>query len=168
MDEAEKRMTEAADVYTERYGIRILSRLGAGKDGVVWASDQESAIKFLKSEELYQREAAVYGRLAKFQVTRLVGHFVSQLIRLDTSLRAIEMTIVSPPFVLDFAGAYLDGTGPVFPDDVMAGWREDKMEQFGRNFSAAMRVVAALRRYGVAMMDVHPGNIRFGNEDQAQ
>jgi hypothetical protein len=42
----------------------------------------------------------------------------------------VEMEIVQPPFVLDFAGAYLDRR-PDFPEDVYAEWQAEKAEQFG-------------------------------------
>ena len=75
------------------------------------------------------------------------------------------MTIVKPPFLLDFASAYLDGTAPVFPDHVMQEWLADKQEQFGDNWPQAASVLAGLRRYGIQMTDIHPGNIGFARTD---
>jgi hypothetical protein len=42
------------------------------------------------------------------------------MIRSDDDVRAIEMTIVTRPFILDFAGAKLPHGIPDFGDDIMA------------------------------------------------
>lgn len=43
------------------------------------------------------------------------------------------MEIVAPPFVLDFAGAYLDAPSD-YPDEVMAAWSDEKQEQYGNDW----------------------------------
>jgi len=83
---------------------------------------------------------------------------------MDEALLAVEMTIVQPPFVLDFASAYLDEAAPEFPEDVMEEWLASKKEEFGSNWARAAGVLAALRRLGIHMTDVHPGNIKFGDD----
>jgi hypothetical protein len=40
----------------------------------------------------------------------------------------IEMTIVSRPFVLDFAGAYLDSP-PEFSAEIWSEWEAEKRDQ---------------------------------------
>ena len=60
----------------------------------------------------------------------VAGFAVPQLSHHDDRLWVVEMGIVSPPFVLDFAGAYLDRR-PDYPDDVMEEWQAEKLEQFG-------------------------------------
>ena len=52
------------------------------------------------------------------------GLRVPRLLQFDDDLWVIEMTIVSRPFVLDFAGAYLD-MPPDFSDEVMADWHAE-------------------------------------------
>ncbi len=76
---------------------------------------------------------------------------------------AIEMTIVSKPYLLDFADAYLDAP-PDFPDEVLEQWHEDKREQFGDDrWERVQMALAALRgQYGIHLFDVNPGNITFG------
>jgi hypothetical protein len=44
------------------------------------------------------------------------------------------MTIVRPPFLLDFASAYLD-KAPDCPPEVIEEWRAEKAEQFGANWA---------------------------------
>jgi len=41
-------------------------------------------------------------------VTHFQGFAVPRLLRFDPSLHVIEMTIVQPPFLLDFAAARVD------------------------------------------------------------
>jgi len=75
------------------------------------------------------------------------------------------MGIVSPPFVLDFAGAYLDAR-PNYPDEVMLEWRAEKREQFGTHrWSVVQSIMASLARYGIYLADVKPGNITFVDHD---
>lgn len=113
----------------------------------------------------FRREAAAYARLAERGVLDVRGHQVPQVERVDVELLAIEMTIVQPPFVLDFASAYLDRAVEEFPEDVMDEWMTRKREDFGSNWPRAVSVLIALRHIGIHMTDVHPGNIRFGDDD---
>jgi hypothetical protein len=52
---------------------------------------------------------------------------VPQLLSIDEEFRAIEMTIVRSPFLLDFADARLDEAAD-FSEDVLRQWEEDKGE----------------------------------------
>ncbi len=54
------------------------------------------------------KRSTPYLRLRELQVESIRGHAVPQLLHFDDEFLAIEMTIVSPPFCLDFGGAYLD------------------------------------------------------------
>ena len=70
------------------------------------------------------------------------------------------MGIVSPPFVLDFAGAYLD-QAPDFPDEIMEDWRAEKKEQFGDRWGVVQDIMREFRKLGIYLADVKPGNIMF-------
>ena len=73
----------------------------------------------------------------------------------------IEMTIVTPPFLLDFAGAYLDWP-PDFSPEVMDQWHHDKAEQFGKRWKEVQNILAMLTEQSdIYMLDVNPGNIMF-------
>jgi hypothetical protein len=72
------------------------------------------------------------------------------------------MTMVQQPFVLDFAGAYLD-QAPTFSDEVMADWRAEKQDQFGARWRDVQGILAVLEGYGIYMIDVNLGNISFGD-----
>ena len=79
----------------------------------------KTALKIHRAAEPYFRERAVYERLRDAGVSEVLGFNVPQLIRFDDELRVIEMSIVARPFVLDFAGAWLD-TPPDFPGETWA------------------------------------------------
>ena len=83
-----------------------------------------------------------------------------QFIDADDGLRVIEMSIVTRPFVLDFAGAYLDAP-PDFPDEAWAEWEAGKREQFGDHWPKVQAVLAALEELDIHMVDVSPSNIAF-------
>lgn len=99
-------------------------------------------------------------RLKQAGVTDILGFNVPQLIRADDELRVIEMSIVTRPFVLDFAGAYLDAP-PHFTDETWAQWESEKREQFDARWLKVRAVLAALEEFDVYMVDVSPSNIAF-------
>lgn len=153
---------ERANRYAERYGVEFTEQLGFGYDGIVFATAGKSAIKTLRFKALFERERDVYMRLEMHGVRDVLGFRIPHVRRTDEELFVIEMTIVSPPFVLDFAGAYLDKP-PDYPDDVLEAWLAEKAEQFGERWPEVRRVVASFRKWGVYLADVKPGNIEFGD-----
>jgi hypothetical protein len=82
-------------------------------------------------------------------------------------LQVIEMSIVTPPFVLDFAKASLDR--PVdFTQEALDLWREEKREQFGERWDEVVRIMSWLsRELGVYLHDVNPYNITFARPHTA-
>ena len=86
-----------------------------------------------------------------------------QLVGFDDEHWVVEMSIVSPPFVLDFAGAYLDQKPDYLPE-VMAEWMEEKAEQFGERWQKVQAILWAFSKLGVYLADVKPGNIEFGDD----
>jgi len=100
--------------------------LGFGIQGIIFVAEDNSkagktALKIHRAAEPYFRERAVYERLKDASVSEIFGFNVPQLVRFDDELRVIEMSIVARPFVLDFAGAWLD-TPPDFPGETWAEW----------------------------------------------
>ena len=148
--------------YATTKGISLIDQLGFGVHGVVWATDRESAVKVHAPDTIhYERERDIYLRLFRLGVTALGGFHAPELVDFNNELRVIEIAIVEPPFVLDFAGAYLDEI-PDFSPEVWAEWEAEKREQFGEeNWRRAKAVVAALRQFGIFMSDVTPNNIRI-------
>jgi hypothetical protein len=164
MDPLNEDMLRRSQEYAQRYGLTLDRRLGFGKDGTVWETNRATALKVFQHADPFRREVAAYQRLAERGVLDLNGHRVPQVERVDERLLALEMTIVQPPFVLDFASAYLDQAAPEFPEDVMEEWLARKREEFGSKWAKASGVLAALRQLGIHMTDVHPGNIQFGDD----
>ena len=155
-----------ARLYAGRHQLELAAeRLGSGKDGIVIVARNKAkpgdvAIKVFRFDEAYVREKQIYERLRSLEVTRILGFNVPQLIAFEDDLRIIEMTIVTRPFVLDFAGAYLDSR-PDFPDEIWAGWEAEKREQFEERWSEVQRILDAFEEIGIYLLDVSPGNIGF-------
>jgi hypothetical protein len=149
-----------AEQYAQRHPLKLESRLGFGSQGTVYATDRASAIKVHYRERSYQRERDVYWRLRDCAVFDIRGSTVPRLVNHDDSLWIVEMTIVRPPFVLDFASAYLDRR-PDYSAEVMEDWATEKREQFGDDWPEVELIMAAFERYGIYLADVKPGNILF-------
>ena len=154
-----------AEEYAKRYGLVIGPELGSGLHGIVFSAESQSsvgrsALKVHERKQHYRRERDVYLRLKELGVTAVCGCNVPELLGWDDALWVIEMTVVTRPFVLDFAGAYLD-TAPDYPEEVLADWRAEKQEQFGPHWREVQAVLSFLERHGVFLADVNPGNISF-------
>jgi hypothetical protein len=159
----QQQAADRAELYARRHSLTLSSDLkfGWGYDGVVIGSTAGSAIKALGFELLYHRERDVYLRLAQYGVEEVLGFSVPALLGFDDELWCIEMEVVSPPFVLDFAGAYLDRR-PDYPDEVLEEWQEEKLEQFGaERWDVVQQVMAHFAGMGIYLADVKPGNIMF-------
>jgi hypothetical protein len=127
-----------AETYAEQNGLVLVEELGFGVHGIVLAAESKAetgrvALKMHGQEVAYFRERDVYLRLMKHRVKMLRGCYVPQLRRYDDDLLILDMTVVTRPFVLDFGGAYLDHA-PDFSEEVMADWRDEKIEQFGKQW----------------------------------
>ena len=96
---------ERLELYTQRHKCALKRELGFGYDGIVFSTDCQSALKAFRFAALFQRERDVYQRLHENEVTLVRGFEVPQVIRADEEIWVIKMSIVSSPFVLDFAGA---------------------------------------------------------------
>ncbi len=161
----EEMFMQNAPAYASRHRLKLAERLGFGIHGIIYVAENKfqggkTAVKALRESEPYFRERAAYGRLKAAGVAQILGFNVPQLVRADDELRVIEMSIVTRPFVLDFAGAHLDRPSD-FPKEIWAEWEAEKREQFGAHWPAAQRILAALEEHGIYMLDVSPGNIAF-------
>lgn len=161
----EEILIQNARAYAVQHQLQLAERLGFGIHGIILVAEDNSkagktAIKVHRAVEPYFREKAAYERLRAASVTEILGFHVPQLIRTDDGLRVIEMTIVTRPFVLDFAGAWLDAP-PDFPDETWAEWEAEKREQFDDRWPTVQTILAALEAMDVHMVDVSPSNIAF-------
>jgi hypothetical protein len=159
-------LIERAQIYASRFQLQLAERLGFGVHGIILAAKGnhgKTALKIHREPEPYRREVAVYQRLREAGVGRILEFNVPILIRHDDELLVIEMEAVTRPFVLDFAGAYLDSP-PEFAEDIWAAWEAEKREQFDARWPKVRQVLSALEDLGIYMIDVSPSNIAFEGE----
>lgn len=102
----------------------------------------------------------VYERLRDVGAVSVLSFNVPQLVGVDDGLCVVAMTIVERPFVLDFAGASLDGR-PEFTEEIWKQWEIEKREQFEDRWPEVLRVLDAFEDFGIYLLDVSPGNIGF-------
>jgi len=151
--------------YASQHQLELAERLGFGIHGIIFVAGSKSeggrtAVKVHRELQPYLRELAVYERLKRAGITELLGFNVPQFIRADDGWRVIEMSIVTRPFVLDFAGAYLEAP-PDFPDEIWAEWESGKRDQFEVRWPKVQAILAALEALDIYMVDVSPSNIAF-------
>jgi hypothetical protein len=149
-----------ANEYARQRGSELLDRLGYGQDGIVYSTNQKSAVKAFRYDEQYRREKEVYGRIQKQNISKVGEFAIPRPISYHDKLMVIEMEIVSPPFIVDFAGAYLD-EAPPYPPDVLAEWERRKRQLFGRRWPVVRSALSQLRGDGIHLADINPGNVTF-------
>jgi hypothetical protein len=158
-------LIESARVYALRHQLQLAERLGFGIHGIVYAAENKtnfgkSVLKIHRYDEPFLRELSIYERLRDEGIGEVSGFNIPDLLAADPALRIIEMSLVARPFVLDFAGAYLDKP-PEFSEEIWADWQAEKQEQFGRRWPDVETVLFALKTLGIHMVDVTPSNIAF-------
>lgn len=149
--------------YLDRYGLIRDSELGYGVDGIVYSTPDNTAVKSFRHIGHYQKERDVYLRLRENAIREIEGFTIPRIVRYGDELMVVEMEIVQPPYVLDFAGAYLDERPP-FSDEQWAEWQAEKRELFEDHWPQVLSVMAGFRRYGIYLNDVKYGNIAFDVE----
>lgn len=144
--------------------MRIVGPIGAGKDGSVYKISPKAAVKIHDRRDSFDQELAIYQRLRECNAVEVVGFRIPRLLGFAEDLHAIEMSIVHPPFVVDFASAVLDR--PLdFPDDTVAEWHQRIAENFQEHTADAHRIIDQLgARFGVYLYDLHRHNIKFRGE----
>lgn len=152
--------------YAAATGARIEAFLGLGAQGVVYSTDRETAIKAHGLVAAYLRERDTYLRLMSHGIRDLRGLKIPTLHDFDDELCIIEMARVSPPYLLDFGGAFLD-VAPDFGYDEQTQADEiaERREMFGTDWPEVQAVLRAFESFGIYLIDVNPGNIRFRRED---
>lgn len=153
--------------YCRERGLTLGRQLGFGVHGTVFMAENQTndgvcAVKAFEQEECYLRERDVYVRLGQRRIRRIHGSTVPTMTGFDNERWVIEMTVVSRPYVLDFAGAYLDRE-PEFSDETLAEWRAEKQEQFGVRWNDVQAILAKLASHGIFVVDVNPNNIAWND-----
>jgi len=155
---------DLTSAFHARHARICLDKLGAGagQDGTVWRTVQHTAVKFFDRIDRFERERDVYQLLTQRQILQIAGHNVPELVLFDNDLKAIEMTIVVRPFILDFAGAKLPHEVPDFDADVIEEHHRHLHELFDDRWLDALHVAEMFRlETGYTLLDIHPGNIAF-------
>jgi hypothetical protein len=153
--------------YETRHNCLLIGPVGhgSGQDGFVLRSNRPTAVKFFNRYDRFHRELEVYQTLEARGIHSLAGHHVPELVDADDSLRAIEMSVVERPFVLDFAGAKAPDEVPDFEPHVIEEYVEHIRELFGNRWADALHVAEMFRQAtGFTLLDIHPGNIAFDDE----
>lgn len=108
-----------------------LKSLGWGIGGFVYLSpDQVSAVKVHHGSG-FLTELETYRRLEHLGIRELHGLSIPRLLGYDHDLRVIQMDVVSPPFLLDFAGVLFKP--PDFSEEVLEDWHAGIAQKFGPN-----------------------------------
>lgn len=158
-----EKLLQLARDYCESRGVELATKLGHGMQGIVYKTSRRSAIKVHDRKDAFNLELAAYRRLEEHKVTKIREVIaVPQLRDFDEKRQIVEMTLVSPPFVLDFGAAYLD-TIPehALVPHVRAQTEIKKREMFGDDVEEVNGILADFHaRYGIILVDIHPGNIR--------
>ena len=136
------------------------SPLGYGNDGTVWKTSRRTANKAIERKSKYDLELFCYQRLAEEGVASLDEFAVPELIGNSDELLVIEMTIVSPPYIVDFAKVWLDKE-PDFPEDAVEERLRRAEDDFGDDWPAVARLLWTLKtRFGIYYTDPNLGKIK--------
>lgn len=157
-------MDEILRIYEQLYGVVFNGRLGEGKDGEVYQTTGMTAVKFLGSLEYYDRELRAYRLLADLGINELAGHECPRFVRTDDTLLSIEMTIVRPPFIVDFVSAYTDEELERlnFTEDVINEREAFWLERFGERWANVTQIRNEFHRLtGLTLLDLSHNNVRF-------
>jgi len=144
----------------------LIDKFGVGVQGRVVGNDAGNAVKAFEFEEHYKTEREAYRRIRKARLQKIGPFNNPQLKRCDDELWIIEMSVVQPPFLVDFAAAYIDRPHPYSYEELEA-WHESQTEIYGHE---RWEIVtdALSKLYGatkIRYFDASPRNIRFTNED---
>ncbi len=140
--------------------LDLSTPLGHGTDGSVWRTGNKTAVKALEHPKNYTTELTCYQRFASNRVTNIQGFSIPQLIGHDDRLLVIEMRIVTAPYILDFAKAYLDRR-PDYPEATWNDWEAEGIERFEDRWPQVKSLIWGLQKYGIYYYDAKPANIAF-------
>jgi hypothetical protein len=158
------RLLANAKRYVQTRDAHITNCIGGGTDGTVWKTDQPSAIKVLELEKNYRMELGRYQRLADHGVRNVLGLVVPRILGWDDDLMVVEMELVSPPCLIDFAKAYLDWQ----PEHSKEQWEDHLLSQrdlWGEHFGDVQAILWKLEQIGIYYRDPKPANIMFEDWD---
>lgn len=140
----------------------IVDDLGSGTDGWVFSLKPHSVVKVHQAQHTFQNELEAYRRLRANDVS-MIGRFnVPQFISHDADMRALEISFVTPPYLIDFGKCHFDEEID-FTEEAWEIWYARLEELFGDGVSEVVSVRNHLiRRYGIYHDDLSLDNLNFG------
>jgi len=137
-------------------------RLGSGTDGEVYIVNGPSAVKVHYDRHRFLNELHAYQVLSRIGLEH-IGEFRIPVFRqYDDQLLIIEMSVVKPPYLIDFGKATI-GKGQDWSDEHMAYWWEQVEDKFENDFAVASQIFEQLvRRTNIYQWDLNPSNLNFG------
>lgn len=136
------------------------SSFGCGQEGYVWPVEGGvSAIKVFERRKNYEIELGCYEILDAHKVTEVYGFNIPQLIGWSEELLIIEMTIVKPPFILDFGKSSLYFK-PEYPSDAVDHYQRQLEETFGEYLPQVELALSYLESLGIFYIDASGNNIK--------
>jgi hypothetical protein len=157
-------LAERAEAYSRicQISLDLQTPLGYGHDGTVWKSSRHTAVKALLRQQNYRYELTCYQRFSENNIVELYGFAVPQLVGFDDTLQVIEMKIVTPPYILDFAKVWLD-EAPDYPEETLQEHYAHVQELFEDRTPQVRKLLSALEGFGIYYQDPKPGNITFAD-----
>ncbi|TWT51608.1 hypothetical protein KOR42_34960 [Thalassoglobus neptunius] len=153
---------ERALDYCAQRNKEVTEKLGGGQDGEVFATSDDSAIKVFKYKDLYEKEREVYMRIFDKNIGELIkeeSFRIPTFLGYDDSLGIIEMEMVNPPYILDFAGASLDRPKDL-TEEQQIEWELENIDRFGDSWDRVQTALAIFRRFKIYLYDLSLNNIR--------
>jgi hypothetical protein len=151
-----------AEQYAMKRRFNLAGVIGAGKDGTVWQTSRLSALKIHLTEESYRIERDAYMRLAQLKIQNVAGFSIPSLLDHEDQMKALEMTIVHPPFLVDFASAIFDEP-PDFIEDEGHTFEDFIRSRFDEAAPMVLELYYELAaRTGIYLPDMHSQNVKFG------
>lgn len=162
-------LAHRARSYSELCGITLdfESLLGEGTDGAVLKTSRDSVVKALYRPRNYSQELECYQPFLDADIKLIEGFNVPKLLGWDDERLIVEMGLVQPPFIVDFAKVNLDAP-PDFDDDVLGDAERQCEEIFESRWPAVQSLLMTLRiKFGIYYLDPKPGNIMFDDRPES-
>jgi hypothetical protein len=127
---------------------------------------REHLQKVFDRQRNYLNEIECYEILESYEVSEIKGFTIPKLIGFDDELWIIELSIVAPPYLLDFgkASAWFP---PRFTAEQMSEYETERKQLFGGNWELVRAVIATLESYLIYYIDPSPNNINCDNHPNA-
>lgn len=160
---------EAREVITQYLSPdHIVKKLGGGVNGIVFSTSRGSAVKIFQLREGYTQELRAYQRIDACGVWEVCGFTIPHLLKWSDNRLLIELSIVQPPYLLDFASCCIDkDPRDVHPPEWLDQYAERIEFLHEDRAPRVFEVYNALSRLtGIFHTDLRPTNIGFGNAEE--